>query len=191
MQPQQAGWRWSLGAAPAGAPITAGLAGALRDPGLELRMRLPGAAWTDEAGRAAPEPQAGDRGRAITRSVLGDGTEVALLHDPAAIADRAAAESAVAVTATAVDNARHERQVHARIEHLRRLRRGLLEAADEERRALEDELRLGPLREADRLHRTARYATRRAGLAIATRARGRRRRADRDRTGAVPAGTRP
>jgi hypothetical protein len=140
-----------LGAAPAGAPITAGLADALRDPGLELRMRLPGAEWADEAGRAAPEPQARDRGRAITRRVLGDGTELALLHDPAAIADRAAAESAVAVAAVAVDNARHERQVHERIEHLQRLRRGLLEAADEERRALEDELRLGPLREADRL----------------------------------------
>jgi signal transduction histidine kinase len=43
------------------------------------------------------------------------------------------------------------REVRARIEQLRRLRRGLLDAADEERRALEDELRLGPLREADAL----------------------------------------
>src|SRR5262249_58814161 len=92
-----------------------------------------------------------DAGRAVTRRVLADGTELALLHDAAAIADRAAAESALAVAATAVDNARHEREVRERIEHLRRLRRGLLEAADEERRALEDELRLGPLREADRL----------------------------------------
>jgi signal transduction histidine kinase len=87
----------------------------------------------------------------VTRRTLADGTEVALLHDAAAIADHAAAESAVAVAATAVENARQERQVRERIEHLRSLRRGMLAAADEERRLLEDELRLGPLREADRL----------------------------------------
>ena len=137
-----------LGDGPPGAPVTAGLAAVLHDPSLELMLRLPGGSWTDEAGRPAPEPAAQD-GRAVTRRALADGTEVALVHDPAAIADPAAAESAVAVAATAVDNARREREVRERIEQLRRLRRGLLEAADEERRALEDELRLGPLREAD------------------------------------------
>jgi hypothetical protein len=140
-----------LGAGPAGAPITAGLAGVLRDPALELRLRAPRGSWTDEAGRPAPEPAAHARGRALTRRVLADGTEVALLHDPAAIAGRAAADAAVAVAATAVDNAQRERELRERIEHLRRLRRGLLAAADEERRLLEGELRLGPLREADRL----------------------------------------
>ena len=69
----------------------------------------------------------------------------------AAIADRAAADAAVAVAATAVDNAQRGREVRERIEHLRSLRRGLLAAADEERRLLEGEFRLGPLREADRL----------------------------------------
>jgi signal transduction histidine kinase len=140
-----------LGAAPAGAPVTARLAEVLRDPGLEIRMRLRGGDWTDEAGRPAPEPVAGDRRRAITRRLLDKGTEVALLHDPAAIPDRAAAASAVAVAAAAVDNARRDRDVRARIEDLRRLRRGLLEAADEERRQLELELRSGPLRKAEEL----------------------------------------
>jgi hypothetical protein len=41
--------------------------------------------------------------------------------------------------------------VRARIEELRRLRRSVLDAADDERRQLEDELRAGPLREAHRL----------------------------------------
>ncbi len=76
---------------------------------------------------------------------------MALLHDAAAITDRAVAESAVAVAATAVENTRREREVRERIEHLRRLRRGLLVAADEERSRLEDELRLGPLREAEQI----------------------------------------
>jgi hypothetical protein len=138
-----------LGGGRAGAPVTAGLAAVLRDPDLELRIRLAGGAWTDEAGAPAAPPEAVDGGHAVTRRVLADGTEVALLHDPAAITDPAAAESAVAVAATAVDNARRERVVRDRIAHLQRLRRGLLDAADEERRALEDELQLGPLREAD------------------------------------------
>jgi hypothetical protein len=140
-----------LGGGPAGAPVTAGLAAVLRDPDLELRIRLAGGAWTDEAGAPAAPPEEVGGGHAVIRRVLADGTEVALLHDPMAITDPAAAESAVAVAATAVDNARREREVRDRIEHLLRLRRGLLDAADEERRALEDEVRLGPLREADAL----------------------------------------
>jgi signal transduction histidine kinase len=89
--------------------------------------------------------------RSITRRVLDDGTEVALIHDPAAVSDRAVAESAVAVAATAIDNARRDREVRLRIEELRRLRRGLLEAADEERRQLGAELRSGPLRDVEAL----------------------------------------
>ena len=52
-----------LGGAPAGAPVTAGLARVLHDPGLELRLRLPGGRWTDEGGRAAP----GAAARPVTR----------------------------------------------------------------------------------------------------------------------------
>jgi signal transduction histidine kinase len=156
-----AGGRWSaaattglvveLGTAPAGAPITARLAEVLGDPSLQLRLRLVGGSWTDEAGRPAPAPAVGDGRRGLTRRLLDDGTELALLHDPAAIPDPAAAASAVAVAATAVDNARRDREVQARIEQLRRLRRGLLDAADEERRQLELELRSGPLHEVELL----------------------------------------
>ena len=140
-----------LGTGPAGTPTTAGLADVLRDPGLELRLRTTGGSWTDEAGRPAPEPEERAGDRAVTRRVLANGTEVALLHDTAAIADEAAAESAVAVAAIAVENARQEYEIRDQLEHLRILRRAVLAAADEERRLLEHELRLGPLWEADRL----------------------------------------
>ena len=158
------GARWSaagglvveLGSAPAGAPVTARLAEALRDPSLALRLRLTGGEWTDEAGHPAPDPAADDGQRALLRRRLDDGTEVALLHDPTAVPDRAAAESAVAVAATAVDNARRDRELRAQVEQLRRLRRGLLDAADEERRQLELELSSGPLREAEALERLLR-----------------------------------
>ena len=140
-----------LGAAPAGAPVTARLASILNDPGLKLRLRFPGGAWTDELGRPAPEPAGHDGQRSVTHRVMDDGTEVALVHDPVAIPDRAVAESAVAVAATAIDNARRDRDVRTRIEELRRLRRGLVDAADEERRQLEVELRSGALRGVDEL----------------------------------------
>ena len=144
-----------LGTTPAGAPVTARLARVLHDPGLELRLRLPGGGWTDEGGRAASEPLPVPS-RAITGRVLDDGTELALIHDPAAVPDRALAESAVAVAATAIDNARRDREIRARIEELQRLRRGLLEAAYEERRQLEAELRSGPLRDVEDLERLLR-----------------------------------
>jgi hypothetical protein len=140
-----------LGAAAAGAPVTARLASILNDPGLELRLRFAGGAWTDELGRPAPEPAEHDGQRSVTHRLLDDGTEVALVHDPVAIPDRAVAESAVAVAATAIDNARRDRDVRTRIEELRRLRRGLVGAADEERRQLEVELRSGALRGVDEL----------------------------------------
>ena len=146
-----AGLSVELGATPAGAPVTVRLAEVLHDPGLDLRLRLPGGGWTDEAGRPAREPAADGARRALTRRVLDDGTEVALIHDPAAVPHRAVAEAAVAAAATAIDNARRHRDVQARIEERRRLRRGLLEAADEERRQLETELRSGPLRAVDEL----------------------------------------
>ncbi|HEX6022061.1 MAG TPA: hypothetical protein VFZ00_08695 [Solirubrobacter sp.] len=146
-----AGLAIELGATPTGAPVTARLAEVLHDPGLELRLRLPGAGWTDEGGHPAREPAAASAPRALLRRVLGDGTEVALLHDPAAVPDRTVAEAAVAAAATAIDNARRQRDIKVRIEERRRLRRGLLEAADEERRQLETELRSGPLRAVDEL----------------------------------------
>jgi hypothetical protein len=140
-----------LGAGQVQAPLTARLAELLRDPRLELRVRAPGGSWTDEAGLPAPDPAADRDGRALTRRLLADGTELALVHDAAAIADRTTADAAVAVAATAVDNTHREREVRERIEELRRLRRSVLDAADDERRQLEDELRAGPLREAHRL----------------------------------------
>ena len=52
----------------------------------------------------------------------GSSTELALLHDLAAISDPAVTESAVTVSAaTVVDNARRDRDLYARIEQLRRL----------------------------------------------------------------------
>jgi len=63
------------------------------------------------------------------------------------------AEAAVENDATAVENARRDLEVRMRIEELHRLRRGLLDASDEERRQLELELRSGPLRSADELDR--------------------------------------
>jgi signal transduction histidine kinase len=136
-----------LGSGTGEGPLTTRLAQALRDPRLELRLRLPDGEWVNESGVrvAAPAPDSPDR--IGTRRVTGDGTEIVLLHDPSALPDRAVAESAVVVAGTAVDNARRDREVRARIADLRDLRRRLLDAADQERRQLELELRSGALHE--------------------------------------------
>jgi signal transduction histidine kinase len=157
-----AGGRWKdaaasdlvveLETAPANAPLTARLAEVLHDSALQLLLRLPDGSWVDEAGNEVPAPAAQVRQRSITRQVLDDGTEVALLHDPAAIPDQAVAETAVSVAATTIDAARRAHDVQTRIRELRRLRRGLLDAVDEEQRQLQVELRSGPLREIDELN---------------------------------------
>src|ERR1019366_9314695 len=119
-----------LGSRPGAGTLTNRLAQALRDPRLELRLRLPDGEWVTESGSpvAAPPPDSPDR--IGTRRVTADGIEIALLHDPSALPDRAVAQSAVVVAGTAVDNARRDREVRARIADLRELRGRLLDAAD-------------------------------------------------------------
>ncbi len=140
-----------LGSGPGEGPLTTRLAQALRDPRLELRLRLPDGEWVNESGSpvAAPAPDSPER--ISTRRVTGDGAEIALLHDPSALPDRAVAQSAVLVAGTAVDNARRDREVRGRIADLRELRQRLLDAADQERRELELELRSGALRELEEI----------------------------------------
>lgn len=104
----------------------------LRDFGFELWMCLFGVLWIDEVGCAVLEPCRYDYGRAVMRCVLGDGIELALLHDVAAIVDQVAVAFVVAVVVIAVDNVCYECDVRERIEHLCWLRCGLLDVVDEE-----------------------------------------------------------
>jgi signal transduction histidine kinase len=124
-----------------GRPLTERLARALADPGLELRYELPGVGWVDERGRPAPVP---DGEAAATRARAPDGGEVVLLHgEPPR--DRRLAEAAAAGAVLALDATRLEAEMRARAAEVAESRRRLLAVADEERRALGEELAGGPL----------------------------------------------
>lgn len=151
-----------LGAAREVGTLRAKLARALGDPSLVVGYRLPETgAFVDDAGRAVELPPAGS-GR-VTTPIDDGGERVAVLvHDEALVADRALVESVAAAARIAVANARLQAEVQARAAELEASRRRIVEAADAQRRRLEQELRQGAER---RLENVAALLTdaRRAG----------------------------
>lgn len=116
-------------------PLQQRLADTLGDPSLVVGYRLPDGRLVDEAGRAVVE-----RAGASTTTVEGAGI---LVHDSGAAGDDALVESVAAAARMALANAALEAEVHSQIAELERSRRRLVEAADEQRRELERELRRG------------------------------------------------
>jgi signal transduction histidine kinase len=123
--------------------MRAAVARALGDPGLRIAYRAgDGSSWVDEAGRTVPMPSSG-AGRAVT-VIEADGAPVAALsHDPAALADPDLVASVAVATRLAVANARLQADVAARVREVDASRRRLVEASDEARRRLGEELRDG------------------------------------------------
>jgi signal transduction histidine kinase len=119
------------------------LARALGDRSLELGYWVGDVAgYVDEAGRPFVVPTAGSV-RAVT-PIERDGERVAVLvHDPAALQDRAVLEAVAAATRIAVANVRLQAQVHDRVEQVAASRRRIVEAADAQRRRLAGELHEG------------------------------------------------
>ena len=132
------------------------LARALADPTLEVGYWLPDrGVFVDSEDRplALPDPGVG---RAVTL-IEGDGAPVAaLVHDPAVLDDPRLKEAVSAATRLAGANARLSAEVRAQVAELRRSRRRILAARDEERIRLERRLRRGAQarleRLAERLH---------------------------------------
>jgi signal transduction histidine kinase len=123
------------------------LARALGDSSLELGYRLEGG-YVDESGRAFSLPGP-ETERAVT-PIDDAGERVAVLvHDRAVLDDRALVDGVAAAARLAVANARLQAQVRARVDELAASRRRIVEAADEQRRRLERELRDGAARRLD------------------------------------------
>jgi signal transduction histidine kinase len=116
------------------------LARTLGDPGLELGYRV-GDGWVDEAGRALVLPAGGAR---VVMFVHEEGAPVAaLVHDRAALEDADLVGPVEAAVRLAVANVRMQAEVEARVQDLAASRRRLVEAGDDERRRLGDELARG------------------------------------------------
>jgi signal transduction histidine kinase len=122
--------------------LRAALARTLGDPDVEVAYRVAGVDnWVDEAGRVVRLPD-GD-GRAVTL-VHDEGEAVAaLVHDPAALADRELVDSVAAAARLAVVNVRLQAEIAARIGEVAASRRRLVEARDDESRRLGDRLHAG------------------------------------------------
>ncbi|MGA8720464.1 MAG: ATP-binding protein, partial [Solirubrobacteraceae bacterium] len=129
-----------------GDPTAAGtlrdrLARTLGDPTLTVGYWLTEQdAYVDEAGRPLALP-ARDGKRAVQLVKDAGRPLAALIHDPAVLDDPELLAGITAATRLAVGNARLQAEVRARVEQVKASRLRLVEAADEQRRQLEQELR--------------------------------------------------
>ena len=119
------------------------LAGALRDPSLSLAFWLPEfAVWADPNGRETtlPEPDSGRSARVIETN----GRPVAaLIHDPSLDDEKELVDAVSAAAAIALENARLQAELRARLDELHESRARVLEVGQDERRRLERDLHDG------------------------------------------------
>ncbi|MGD9573685.1 MAG: sensor histidine kinase [Thermoleophilia bacterium] len=119
------------------------VAKALRDPSLELLYWLPEfGAYADVDGHEATLPP--DDGRRAVTPIDRDGERVAVLvHDPSLTDERELLAAVTAAAGIAIENARLQVELRARLEELRRSRARIVEVAQDERKRLERNLHDG------------------------------------------------
>ncbi len=119
------------------------LARALGDPELALGYRAPGDnGYADEGGRPLPLP-ASREGRSVTYVDDGGQPVAVLVHDRALLDDPQLLAAAASAARLAASNARLQDEVRAGVAQVAASRRRLVEAGIEQRRRLEEELRVG------------------------------------------------
>jgi signal transduction histidine kinase len=134
-----------------GQPAAAGtlrdrLARALGDPSLEIGYWLAEHGhYADESGRPIELPAAGAE-RVVTPIDEGGHHVAALVHDAAILDDPGLISAVASAARLAVSNAQLQAEVRARVAEVDASRRRIVEAADEQRRRLELELRQGAQR---------------------------------------------
>jgi signal transduction histidine kinase len=125
------------------------LARALGDASLEVAYWVPQAnGYLGERGDSLVVPEAGS-GRAVT-VIEREGERIAaLVHDPASLDDPELVEAVAATARIAVSNVRLRAEVRRQVDELTASRRRIVEAADRQRRMLQEELREGAARHLD------------------------------------------
>jgi signal transduction histidine kinase len=122
--------------------LRAALARTVGDPTLQIAYRV-NDQWVDEAGRALRLP-AEDSDTGMVTVVEDAGVAVAaLVHDPAALRDPTLSRSVEAAVRLALANVRLQVDIAARVSEVAASRRRLVEAGDDQRRRLGEELRRG------------------------------------------------
>jgi len=130
---------------PGAAGIDHALGGVLSDPSLFVAYRLDGGeGYVDRAGRAVQLPATDNGEGQVATEVAHDGRVVAaVVHDPALCEEPELLQAAAGTAALAIENARLEAQLRARLAALRASRARLVEAGDAERRRLGRDLHDG------------------------------------------------
>ncbi len=133
----------ALRANPGPSELGPALARALRDPSLELVYWLPEfGCYADVDGREVSPP--GDGGRRSMTPIDRDGERIAaLIHDPSLSDERELLDAVTAAAGIALENARLQVELRARLEELRGSRARIVEVAQEERKRLERNLHDG------------------------------------------------
>jgi signal transduction histidine kinase len=122
--------------------LRAALARTVGDPALEIAYRV-GDEWVDEVGQPMRLPAEDSEARVVTVVEDGGTPVAALVHDPAALRDETLARSVAAAVRLALANVRLQADVAARVREVVASRRRLVEAGDEQRRRLREQLRGG------------------------------------------------
>jgi hypothetical protein len=132
-----------LGEVSEGATLRGALARALGDPSLVVGYwDEEEGAYFDERGDRVELPEQGSRRQVTELRDLGRPL-AALVHEPASLEDPKLAESVLAAVRIAVSNIALQREIRRRIGELDASRRRLVEAADLQRRQLEQRVRDG------------------------------------------------
>jgi signal transduction histidine kinase len=132
-----------LGASGEAGTLRAQLARAVGDPSLAIGYRVAGTnEFVDDAGHPVELPPAGS-GRTVTPLVVRDEHVAMLVHDDALLADPQLVGSVAAAAQVAVANAGLQAEARTRAGELEASRRRIVEAADAQRRRIEEELRQG------------------------------------------------
>lgn len=113
------------------------------DPTFEIAYRVD-QQWVDETGQPVRLPITQESEERVVTLVEDDGTPVAaLVHDPAAMRDSTLAQSIGAAVRLVLANVRLQAEDAARMRDVAASRRRLVEAGDEQRRRLHEQLRGG------------------------------------------------
>jgi signal transduction histidine kinase len=119
------------------------LARALRDPSLSLAFWLPEfGAWADVDGKEMRLPEPGS-GRSATPIEQEGEPVAALIHDPSLDDEQELLDAVSAAAGIALENARLQAELRARLDELQESRARVLSAEQEERRRLERNLHDG------------------------------------------------
>ena len=133
----------ALRSEPAPEELRVALARAMRDPSLSLAFWLPDfGVWADVNGKEMALPDLGS-GRSSTLIELEGEPVAALIHDPSLDDEQELLDAVSAAAGIALENARLQAELRARLEELHESRARVLTAGQEERRRLERNLHDG------------------------------------------------